>query len=156
MIALPCILRSLSVLSLLWNTGDAQMLGEWANRHRVMARQNGDGNNNGQPDTSAFNIVNGRIFTPGLGIILAVRPSTSSPHPSLTPTSPNPSPPWAATSSTSPSTSQATASSLSPPSPSPTPSPKSTTSPSTSPASPSPKTSPSQTSPPPRPPSQIS
>ena len=54
------------------------MLGQWGNRHRVMARQNGNGNNNGQPDTSAFNIVNGRIFTPGLGIILAVRLRISS------------------------------------------------------------------------------
>ncbi|KAF1979548.1 hypothetical protein BU23DRAFT_562959 [Bimuria novae-zelandiae CBS 107.79] len=43
-----------------------------------MTRQSGnrDGNNNGQPDTSAFNIVNGRIFTPGLGIILAPQPFT--------------------------------------------------------------------------------
>ncbi|ORY10164.1 hypothetical protein BCR34DRAFT_458735, partial [Clohesyomyces aquaticus] len=35
--------------------------------------QNG---NNGKPDTSAFNIVNGQIFTPGLGIILAPQPFT--------------------------------------------------------------------------------
>lgn len=66
------------------------MLGEFGDRRGVMARskrQNNNGNNNGnnnnnnnndknnnngQPDTSAFNIVNGRIFTPGLGIILAV------------------------------------------------------------------------------------
>lgn len=54
------------------------MIGQYDNRHRIWARQNGNGNNNdnnnnnGQPDTSAFNIVNGRIFTPGLGIILAV------------------------------------------------------------------------------------
>ncbi|KAF2195784.1 hypothetical protein K469DRAFT_616646 [Zopfia rhizophila CBS 207.26] len=37
---------------------------------------NKNNNNNGQPDTSAFNIVNGRIFTPGLGIILAPQPFT--------------------------------------------------------------------------------
>ena len=47
------------------------MLGEYGGRHRLEARQNGNGNN-GQKDTSAFNIVNGRILTPGLGIILAV------------------------------------------------------------------------------------
>jgi len=58
-----------------WEGSEAQMLGQWGNGngsgsvngHHVVARQN-----NGQPDTSAFNIVNGRIFTPGLGIILAV------------------------------------------------------------------------------------
>lgn len=49
------------------------MLGQYGNRHRVTARQDNGGNNDGKPDTSAFNIVNGRIFTPGLGIILAVR-----------------------------------------------------------------------------------
>jgi hypothetical protein len=76
------------------------MLGQWGNQHqyRVMRRQNGNGNgnnnnnnnnnqnnnqnnrnqnnnnnnNNNGPDTSAFNIMNGRIYTPGLGIILAV------------------------------------------------------------------------------------
>lgn len=66
------------------------MLGEFGDRHRLRVRQNGNGNGNGNqngnnnnnnnnnngnnngPDTSAFNIVNGRIFTPGLGIILAV------------------------------------------------------------------------------------
>jgi hypothetical protein len=63
---------------LLWECVRAQMLGSWQSgsggRH-IRARQNGnDGNNNNeQPDTSAFNIQNGRIFTPGLGILLAVR-----------------------------------------------------------------------------------
>jgi hypothetical protein len=65
--------------SLLWSEGAGQMLGDYGKHHQLRARQNGNGNgdnndngNNGQPDTSAFNIVNGRIFTPGLGIILAV------------------------------------------------------------------------------------
>ena len=35
-------------------------------------QNNNNQNNNNGPDTSAFNIMNGRIFTPGLGIILAV------------------------------------------------------------------------------------
>jgi hypothetical protein len=50
------------------------MVGEYGAKGRLRARQNGNNNNNnnGQPDTSAFNIVNGRVFTPGLGIILAV------------------------------------------------------------------------------------
>jgi hypothetical protein len=46
------------------------MIGSWVGDQRLQGRQNGQ---NGQPDTSAFNIVNGRLFTPGLGIILAVR-----------------------------------------------------------------------------------
>lgn len=53
------------------------MLGPWSAGHgSLAARQNGNNNGNGRnngPDTSAFTIVNGRIFTPGLGIILAVR-----------------------------------------------------------------------------------
>ncbi|KAL5375297.1 hypothetical protein DPSP01_011307 [Paraphaeosphaeria sporulosa] len=76
MIGLPSFLRSVLVLATLWENGNGQMLGQWGNRHRVVARQNGNGNNNGQPNTSAFNIVNGRIFTPGLGIILAPQPFT--------------------------------------------------------------------------------
>lgn len=36
--------------------------------HQLAARADGGGG----ADTSAFNIVNGRIFTPGLAIILAV------------------------------------------------------------------------------------
>jgi len=56
-------------LCLIWSAVDAQMVGSWAGDHRLQGRQNG---RNGQPDTSAFNIVNGRVFTPGLGIILAV------------------------------------------------------------------------------------
>lgn len=53
------------------------MLGSWsANPGELHVRQNGnDKNGNGQnngPDNSAFTIVNGRIYTPGLGIILAV------------------------------------------------------------------------------------
>lgn len=45
------------------------MIGEWdeGSGRRIQGRQNN------RPDTSAFNIVNGRIYTPGLGIILAVR-----------------------------------------------------------------------------------
>jgi hypothetical protein len=63
------------------------MLGQWGNQHRyqrMIPRQNGNsnndnnndnqnGNNNNGPDTSAFDIMNGRVFTPGLAIILAVR-----------------------------------------------------------------------------------
>ncbi|EUC42740.1 hypothetical protein COCMIDRAFT_7752 [Bipolaris oryzae ATCC 44560] len=50
------------------------MLGSWSPSQRdLYMRQNG--NNNG-PDTSAFTIVNGRIYTPGLGIILAPQPFT--------------------------------------------------------------------------------
>ncbi|KAF1963862.1 hypothetical protein CC80DRAFT_398041 [Byssothecium circinans] len=73
------------------------MLGSWGSVHGVVnrvaprrglsGRQNGNqnGNNNGNgnnnnnnngPDKSDFNIVNGRIFTPGLGIILAPQPFT--------------------------------------------------------------------------------
>lgn len=59
------------------NVINAQMLGTWSPDHDPLERrQNGNNNRNGQnngPDTSAFTIVNGRIFTPGLGIILAVR-----------------------------------------------------------------------------------
>jgi hypothetical protein len=67
--------------SLLWREAAGQMLGDYGKHHQLRARQNGNGNgnnnnngngNNGGPDTSAFNLVNGRIFTPGLGIILAV------------------------------------------------------------------------------------
>ncbi|KAF2640336.1 hypothetical protein P280DRAFT_470020 [Massarina eburnea CBS 473.64] len=43
-------------------------------RRNLSRRQNN--NKNGQQDKSAFNIVNGRIFTPGLGIILAPQPFT--------------------------------------------------------------------------------
>ncbi|KAH8726461.1 hypothetical protein GQ44DRAFT_613539 [Phaeosphaeriaceae sp. PMI808] len=46
------------------------MMGEWSGDRRLQGRQNG------QKDTSGFNIVNGRIFTPGLGIILAPQPFT--------------------------------------------------------------------------------
>ncbi|KAF1840280.1 uncharacterized protein K460DRAFT_296209 [Cucurbitaria berberidis CBS 394.84] len=55
------------------------MVGAWAGHRRLQLRQNGNNNRNGQnnkPDTSAFNIVNGRVFTPGLGIILAPQPFT--------------------------------------------------------------------------------
>ncbi|KAG9193853.1 hypothetical protein G6011_03888 [Alternaria panax] len=56
------------------------MLGTWSSDHGPFERrQNGNNNRNGQnngPDTSAFTIVNGRIFTPGLGIILAPQPFT--------------------------------------------------------------------------------
>ncbi|KAF2029910.1 hypothetical protein EK21DRAFT_66693 [Setomelanomma holmii] len=64
--------RSLLLFSscLIWDSGDAQTIGSWAGDHRLHRRQNG------QPDKSAFNIVNGRIFTPGLGIILAPQPFT--------------------------------------------------------------------------------
>ncbi|KAF9733047.1 hypothetical protein PMIN06_005428 [Paraphaeosphaeria minitans] len=75
MIGLPSFLRSILVLATIWENGNGQMLGQWGKRHRVVARQNGNGNN-GEPDTNAFNIVNGRIFTPGLGIILAPQPFT--------------------------------------------------------------------------------
>jgi hypothetical protein len=50
------------------SVADAQMIGSWAGDQRLEGRQNN------RPDTSAFNIVNGRVFTPGIGIILAVRP----------------------------------------------------------------------------------
>ncbi|RYO60149.1 hypothetical protein AA0113_g7032 [Alternaria arborescens] len=62
------------------NVINAQMLGTWSPDHDPLERrQNGNDNRNGQnngPDTSAFTIVNGRIFTPGLGIILAPQPFT--------------------------------------------------------------------------------
>lgn len=63
------------------------MIGAWTGHSQLGRRQNGNnngnnnnvngqnGNNNG-PDTSAFTIVNGRVFTPGLGIILAPQPFT--------------------------------------------------------------------------------
>ena len=51
------------------------MLGSWAGTHGLRGRQNtnnnGNGNSNGNGN-AAFNIVNGRVFTPGLAIILAV------------------------------------------------------------------------------------
>jgi Mn2+/Fe2+ NRAMP family transporter len=61
--------RSLLLLSvcLVWSSVNAQMLGSWSGDNQLERRQNN------RPDTSAFNIVNGRVFTPGLGIILAVR-----------------------------------------------------------------------------------
>ncbi|KAF1937865.1 hypothetical protein EJ02DRAFT_355839 [Clathrospora elynae] len=55
------------------------MLGSWSEDQRLQQRQNGSSNRNGQnngPDASAFTIVNGRVFTPGLGIILAPQPFT--------------------------------------------------------------------------------
>jgi hypothetical protein len=55
-------------LCLIHSVADAQMIGLWAGDQRMERRQNN------RPDTSAFNIVNGRVFTPGIGIILAVRP----------------------------------------------------------------------------------
>ncbi|KAH7064364.1 hypothetical protein BKA63DRAFT_171864 [Paraphoma chrysanthemicola] len=60
----------LSLCLILHSAVDAQIIGSWADDHRLHARQNG------RPDTSAFNIVNGRIFTPGLAIILAPQPFT--------------------------------------------------------------------------------
>lgn len=76
----------------IWPLVHAQMLGVWAGDRRLESRQSGNNNNNnnnnnngngnGQngnnngPDTSAFTIVNGRVFTPGLGIILAPQPFT--------------------------------------------------------------------------------
>jgi hypothetical protein len=79
------LISSLSLLAflsscLLWSEVSSQMLGDYGKHHQLPARQDGNGggnnnNNNGNnngPDTSAFNIVNGRILTPGLGIILAV------------------------------------------------------------------------------------
>jgi hypothetical protein len=87
----PSIRMALLVsLYLIWVSADAQMIGAWSSNQRILQRQNGNNNRNGQndgPNTSAFNIVNGRVFTPGLGIILAVRlaPVTSF-HPILTPT----------------------------------------------------------------------
>ena len=69
-------------LCLIWVSTDAQVIGAWSSNQRILQRQNGNNNRNGQndgPNTSAFNIVNGRVFTPGLGIILAVclKPMTS-------------------------------------------------------------------------------
>ncbi|KAF2257689.1 hypothetical protein CC78DRAFT_599276 [Lojkania enalia] len=64
----------------LWKEVRGQTVGDYIVGRRIRARQDGNGNNNnnnnGGPDTSAFNIVNGRIFTPGLGIILAPQPFT--------------------------------------------------------------------------------
>jgi hypothetical protein len=69
------------------------MIGSWAGDHRLQGRQNG------RPDTSAFNIVNGRVFTPGLGIILAVSAIiTTGAHFLLINQSHNPLPQWGATS----------------------------------------------------------
>lgn len=50
----------------------AELLGD-GRGGSLEGRQN---RNNGQQSTSAFNIVNGRIFTPGLAIILAPQPFT--------------------------------------------------------------------------------
>ncbi|KAL5115242.1 hypothetical protein ACEQ8H_006834 [Pleosporales sp. CAS-2024a] len=58
-------------LFLIWSTVDAQAIGSWVGGNRPVQRRQ-----NGQPDTSAFDIVNGRIFTPGLGIILSPQPFT--------------------------------------------------------------------------------
>jgi hypothetical protein len=73
----PFYFQPLFVISLcLICSTDAQMIGAWPPNQQLQQRQNGNNNRNGQnngPDTSAFNIVNGRVFTPGLGIILAVR-----------------------------------------------------------------------------------
>ncbi|KAF2105578.1 hypothetical protein BDV96DRAFT_677389 [Lophiotrema nucula] len=76
MVEISSFLRSILLLSscLIWRGVEGQMLGEYGGRQRVRARQNNG--NNGQKDTSAFNIVNGRILTPGLGIILAPQPFT--------------------------------------------------------------------------------
>ncbi|KAL6150818.1 hypothetical protein ACJQWK_00560 [Exserohilum turcicum] len=77
----PVVPFFLLCLILLLKTAGAQMLGSWsANPGELHVRQNGnDKNGNGQnngPDNSAFTIVNGRIYTPGLGIILAPQPYT--------------------------------------------------------------------------------
>lgn len=77
-LAVPILL----LLYLTWAPVDAQMVGAWSGKQRIQQRQNGNNNRSGQNgqntglDTSAFNIVNGRIFTPGLGIILAPQPFT--------------------------------------------------------------------------------
>ena len=56
----------------IWSGVQVELLGD-GRGGQLEGRQNGNNNNNGQQRTSAFNIVNGRIFTPGLAIILAVR-----------------------------------------------------------------------------------
>ncbi|KAF2711300.1 hypothetical protein K504DRAFT_402155 [Pleomassaria siparia CBS 279.74] len=62
---------------LIWGGVQAQMLGEYSGaRQQQMLRGRQNNNNNNGPDKSAFNIVNGRVFTPGLGIILAPQPFT--------------------------------------------------------------------------------
>lgn len=107
---------SLFSLCLMHNAVGAQMLGSWSPNHGGFERrQNGDNNRNGQnngPDNSAFTIVNGRIFTPGLGIILAVGGSVKTRDaPANKNTSPSHLRLWAATSFTSRSMSQAMANS---------------------------------------------
>ncbi|KAL6711673.1 hypothetical protein ACN47E_004607 [Coniothyrium glycines] len=70
---LLCVFCSLWVLG-----GGTQMIGGW-NSIQHERRQNSNDNGNGQgnvEDNSAFSIVNGRIFTPGLGIVLAPQPFT--------------------------------------------------------------------------------
>jgi hypothetical protein len=65
----------------IWSAVDAQMLGSWAGNHGLRGRQNnndngnGNSNNNDNGKNGAFNVVNGRIFTPGLAIVLAVSSS---------------------------------------------------------------------------------
>ncbi|KAF2876700.1 hypothetical protein BDV95DRAFT_536524 [Massariosphaeria phaeospora] len=69
---------------IIWGGVNGQMIGRYKDREQLWPRQNGNGNNNNKndnnnnngPNTSAFNIENGRIFTPGLGIILAPQPLT--------------------------------------------------------------------------------
>src|SRR4051812_16792567 len=108
---------SFLVSYLIHHVVDAQMLGTWSSNHAgLQQRQNSNSNNgngqNNRPDTSAFNIVNGRIFTPGLGIILAVRLPIPIPSPQADEnTSLNPLRQWVAISYTLPSTSPVTANS---------------------------------------------
>ncbi|KAF2011923.1 hypothetical protein BU24DRAFT_353391 [Aaosphaeria arxii CBS 175.79] len=52
------------------------MIGAYSSSHLERRQGGGGNNNNNNPNTNGFNIVNGRIFTPGLGIILAPQPNT--------------------------------------------------------------------------------
>ncbi|KAI2482343.1 hypothetical protein Ptr902_06724 [Pyrenophora tritici-repentis] len=69
----------LFVSCLIQSIVEAQMLGTWSSTHGALQQRQ-----NNKPDTSAFNIVNGRIFTPGLGIILAVGQPSRNLSPKLT------------------------------------------------------------------------
>ncbi|KAF2746803.1 hypothetical protein M011DRAFT_468095 [Sporormia fimetaria CBS 119925] len=66
------------IVGLIPHYASSQMIGSYRNPNTLRARQNRNQNNgnNNNPDTSAFNIENGRILTPGLAIILAPQPFT--------------------------------------------------------------------------------
>ncbi|KAH7118747.1 hypothetical protein B0J11DRAFT_74486 [Dendryphion nanum] len=72
MIKSPSLFSFLFLVASCWVWGG--VLGKTLEGDRLERRQNR--NNNNGPNTSAFNIVNGRVFTPGLAIILAPQPFT--------------------------------------------------------------------------------